>query len=79
MKSILTALVLGISLLLASGGGGYAQDFQKGEGAADKCDFATALREWRPLAEQGDAFAQFNLGNMTCSPKTGPGRLRESG
>ena len=29
MKSILTALVLGISLLLASGGVGYAQDFQK--------------------------------------------------
>ena len=27
-------------------------------------DYATALREWRPLAEQGNAEAQFNLGVM---------------
>ncbi len=26
--------------------------------------YATALREWRPLAEQGNAKAQFNLGVM---------------
>ena len=45
-------------------GGGYAQNFQKGEEAADKGDFATALREWRPLAEQGNADAQNNLGAM---------------
>ncbi len=33
--------------------------------AADqRGDYATALREWRPLAEQGNAEAQFNLGNM---------------
>ncbi len=24
--------------------------------------YATALREWRPLAEQGNADAQYNLG-----------------
>ena len=29
-----------------------------------KGDLATALREWRPLAEQGDAKAQYNLGVM---------------
>ncbi len=27
-------------------------------------DYATALREWRPLAEQGSAIAQNNLGLM---------------
>jgi len=27
-------------------------------------DYATALRLWRPLAEQGDAMAQSNLGDM---------------
>ncbi len=27
-------------------------------------DYATALREWRPLAERGNAKAQFNLGVM---------------
>ncbi len=32
--------------------------------AYDKGDYATALKEWRPLAEQGDAEAQCNLGYM---------------
>jgi hypothetical protein len=30
--------------------------------ANNREDYAIALREWRPLAEQGDAFAQYNLG-----------------
>ncbi len=30
--------------------------------AAKRGDYATALREWRPLAEQGHAEAQHNLG-----------------
>jgi TPR repeat protein len=64
IKHTLTALVFGVALLLTSGGSGYAQDFQKGVEAAEKGDFATALREWRPLAEQGDAVAQYNLGLM---------------
>ena len=29
--------------------------------AYDKGDYETALKEWRPLAEQGNAKAQFNL------------------
>jgi TPR repeat protein len=41
-----------------------AQDFQRGLEAYVRGDFATALREWRPLAEQGLADAQFNLGFM---------------
>ena len=39
-------------------------DFQKGLIAYESGDYATALREWRPLAEQGNAGAQFNLGLM---------------
>ena len=35
-----------------------------GEKALDKGDYATALKEWRPLAEQGIARAQSNLGSM---------------
>ena len=31
---------------------------------AQRGDFATALREWTPLAEQGHATAQYNLGFM---------------
>jgi len=41
-----------------------AQDFNKGLKAAQGGDYATALQEWKPLAEQGDAKAQFMLGLM---------------
>jgi TPR repeat protein len=41
-----------------------AQDFDKGLDAAQAGDYATALREWTPLAEQGHASAQINLGFM---------------
>lgn len=41
-----------------------AQDCQKGLEAYDRDDYATALREWRPLAEQGHAEAQHNLDVM---------------
>jgi uncharacterized protein len=37
-------------------------DYKAGEDAYNRGDFATALREWRPLAEQGNALAQYNLG-----------------
>jgi uncharacterized protein len=37
-------------------------DFQAGYDAYERGDYATALREWKPLAEQGDAIAQSNLG-----------------
>src|SRR6267143_2569067 len=37
-------------------------DFQAGMDANNRGDYATALREWRPLAEQGDVLAQYNLG-----------------
>ena len=43
---------------------GWSADFQKGFNAYNKDDFATALREWTPLAEQGDVRAQYNLGQM---------------
>ena len=35
-------------------------------------DYATALREWRPLAEQGSAIAQNNLGLMYSEGKGAP-------
>ncbi|GAB6068870.1 hypothetical protein JCM13664_21910 [Methylothermus subterraneus] len=38
--------------------------FDEGLAAANRGDYATALKEWRPLAEQGDAVAQYNLGVM---------------
>ena len=39
-----------------------AQEIDKGYKAYNDGDYATALKEWKPLAEQGYAFAQYNLG-----------------
>ena len=37
-------------------------DYQAGMDAYQRGDYATALREWQPLAEQGQAVAQYQLG-----------------
>ena len=37
-------------------------DFQAGLDAFQKGDYVGAAKEWRPLAEEGDPIAQFNLG-----------------
>ena len=52
-------LILALALLWPVAG---AADFNAGLQAAERGDFATAMREWRPLAEAGDADAQYNLG-----------------
>ena len=41
-----------------------AADFAAGVRAYDRGDYASAFREFRALAEQGNASAQFNLGFM---------------
>ena len=38
-----------------------AQDFDKGLAAYDDGDYATAFKEWKPLADAGDSVAQFNF------------------
>ena len=42
----------------------YEEDFQEGLDAFNSGDYATALREWRPLSGQGYAKAQYKLGIM---------------
>jgi TPR repeat protein len=42
--------------------GTVAADFKAGLEAYQRGDYATALREWQPLAEKGDANGQYNLG-----------------
>ena len=41
-----------------------AQDIQKGLEAYNKADFDTALKEWKPLAEDGNRVAQYLLGYL---------------
>ena len=55
-------MVFGV--FLASAGEGWSADTQKARTAYQNGDYATALRELTPLAEQGDAVAQYNLGSM---------------
>ena len=59
MKRLLLALVLACALSAPAWAGYY-----EGLAAYNRGDYETALREWRPLAEQGDATAQYNLGVM---------------
>lgn len=49
-----------------------AQNFKTGLDAYDRGDFATALKEWQPLAERGDARAQFNLGVIHFNAQSVP-------
>ena len=53
-----------IVVLLVSGAAvpAVAGPLEDADAAYDRGDYATALRLWRPLAEQGDAIAQFALG-----------------
>jgi len=55
-------LVLLNGLLMANGG--MAADFAAGLEAYSIGDYETALAEWAPLAEQGDAGSQFGLGSL---------------
>jgi TPR repeat protein len=43
-------------------GSAHSADLQLGIDAHENGDYATALREWKPLAEQGDVEAQNNMG-----------------
>jgi len=60
MNRLLILPVLLLTLLV--GTPASSADFEKGAAAYESGDYATALREWTPLAEQGDAYAQNNLG-----------------
>jgi TPR repeat protein len=63
MKRLLTTLVI-LTGLFGAGGAVWAQDYRKGFKAWLAGDYATALKEFRPLADQGDAVAQNKLGLM---------------
>ena len=60
MKRLFLIPVLLLTLLGANPA--FSADLQKGLDAYNKGNFATALKELRPLAEQGVAGAQNNLG-----------------
>ena len=59
MTRALFAAVLSLWLTTSAWAG-----FDEGFAAYERGDYATALEEWLPVAEQGDASAQYNLGLM---------------
>ncbi|MBZ5606852.1 MAG: sel1 repeat family protein [Acidobacteriia bacterium] len=55
MKSAFCLLLLAAAIAARA-------DFATGLAAYQKGDYVTAMKEWMPLAEQGDAPTQFNVG-----------------
>ena len=62
MRNIVIAAFVATVLLAAFAVPISAGQFEDGVAAAEKGDYATAFQLWRPLAEQGNAAAQHNLG-----------------
>ena len=58
VKVVIVALALALATPVA------AQDIEAGIEAGQRGDYVVALREFRPLAAEGDAIAQFYLGYM---------------
>ena len=64
MRKLTAALCLTFAVLFRSVGVSASATFEKGLTAFKSGDYETALREWKPLAEQGHAKSQYNLGVM---------------
>ena len=56
--------ILAVFLAMLLSAPSLAANYEAGVEAFVRGDYATALKEWRPLAEQGDARAQHLLGAM---------------
>ena len=56
----------------------FGDDFQDGLEAVQKKDYKTAYKLWLPLAEQGDADAQYNLGNRYSNGQGVPQDYKEA-
>lgn len=63
MKRLLLSGILLLTVMVSSSDL-FGADFEMGRKALNQGDYATALKEWKPLAEQGDARAQTVLGLM---------------
>ncbi len=57
-------ILIAAILVLSLSGGAALADFEAGLRAANLRDYAGALRQWRPLAETGEARAQYHLGML---------------
>ena len=72
MRHLTVSILVTVTVLLGNAGVSLSADYQKGLDAANRGDFATALREWKPLAEQRNAVAQKDLSVMYAFGKGVP-------
>ena len=78
MKQRIKAFLAGGLLALALFGVAGAGPLEDGLAAYQKGDYAAALQILRPLADQGNADAQFNLGSMYAEGRGVPQDLEQS-
>ena len=64
MRHLILTTLAALLLALGLSGAANAGPFDDAVAAHERGDYATAFRLWRPLADQGNASAQFNLGLM---------------
>ena len=64
IKTMMKHLTIIIAFLMTLSSPVAAQNFDKGLVAHNLEDYATALKEWTPLAKTGNAMAQAMLGSM---------------
>ncbi len=64
MKSLTRSLLLALALTAGAWVPVQAQTFEKSLAAYERKDYRTVFAGFQKLAEQGDASAQFNLGQM---------------
>src|SRR5215475_11819296 len=67
-----------IAGLLAVSGGALADPMEDGQAAYNRGDFEEALKQWQPLAEQGVARAQNNLGVLYENGKGVPADINQA-
>lgn len=60
MRLYLSAIVTAVPLILSSGV--WGADFAKGQDAYNSGNYETAIMEWQPIAQEGDAGGQFGMG-----------------
>jgi len=79
MKRLLPVLCLTLAVFLGSTGVSWSADFQKGLDAYDRGDYATALREWTPLAENKGILSYLYSKKDIISAQSGLGSLSATG
>ena len=77
MNKKLTFL-LSLTFLFLFSGSVYGDDFQDGKDALKRKDYKEAFRLFLPLAEQGNAGAQYNLGSLYSNGKGVPQDYKEA-